>query len=183
VKVAVARGDRVLLRPVRQEELGVLAAARRRPQDFGRPVSSAGDMDLPLRVARSGSFAEGELLLAVEAGGRLVGEIQARQPRHGLPPGVFELGIEVYDRGDRHKGLGTEAVALMTSHLFHELGAHRVQASTDTDNAAMRALLGGLGFTEEGVLRAFMPGPEGPRDYVMYAMTRDDWETKEKRWT
>lgn len=180
---AIVRGARVILRPVRQEEIEALAAARRRPPDFAHPVAAASEEDLRDRVARSGTFAQGELLLGLEEEGRLVGEIQARQPRHGLLPGVFELGIELFDPADRGRGLGTEAVALMASHLFEALGAHRVQASTDAANEPMRALLRGLGFGEEGLLRGFMPGPDGPRDYVMYAMTRGDWEKSRSSWT
>lgn len=177
-------GARVSLRPFRADEIGVLAEARRRPPDLAYPVAEEPDLDLLRgRVERSGSFAEGELLLAVEADGRLVGEVQARQPRDGLPPGVFELGVELFDPGDRGRGLGAEAVALMTSLLFTRLGAHRVQASTDLENRSMRDVLRRLGFAEEGILRGFMPSEDGPRDYAMYAMTKDDWDTRNETWT
>ena len=98
-----------------------------------------------------------------------------------LPPGVWELGIELYGSGNRGKGVGTEAIALITAHLFAKLGAGRVQATTDVANAPMRAVLRRLGFAEEGVLRDFMPSREqgGPRhDYVMVATTAGDWAAR-----
>jgi RimJ/RimL family protein N-acetyltransferase len=135
------------------------------------------------RIERSGELADGMLMLGVETEGRLVGEVQARQPREGLPPGVFELGIELYEPADRGRGVGRQATALITSMLFERFGAHRVQASTDAENRPMHAVLERLGFVREGRLRAFMPSPNGPRDYLMYAITRDDWEKKKTQWT
>jgi RimJ/RimL family protein N-acetyltransferase len=32
-----------------------------------------------------------------------------------------------------------------------------------------------VGFAMEGTLRAFMPSKDGPRDYLMYGLTRADW--------
>ena len=40
----------------------------------------------------------------------------------------------------------------------------------------MRTLSERLGFGFEGVMRQFMPSTDGPRDYAMYAMTKDDYE-------
>jgi RimJ/RimL family protein N-acetyltransferase len=58
-----------------------------------------------------------------------------------------------------------------------------VQATTDVDNGAMRRALEALGFWFEGVLRGFMPVPEGtPRDYAIYGLTKEDWENKRERW-
>ena len=51
-----------------------------------------------------------------------------------------------------------------------------MQASTAAHNTAMRRVLEKLGFVYEGTLRGFMPADEGREDYVMYAVTRRDWE-------
>ncbi len=103
---------------------------------------------------------------------RLVGDISARAPARAFPPGVWEIGIDLYRGDDRGRGYGGEAVALLTQHLFEAEGAARVQASTSVSNAAMRGVLERLGFAEEGVMRSFMPLPDGGRDdYVLYART------------
>jgi RimJ/RimL family protein N-acetyltransferase len=114
--------------------------------------------------------------------GRLAGEIQARQPEMGLPPGVFEIGIEVHDPSARGGGIGRRALALFLEHLFVEERAHRVQLTTDVDNAAMRRVAERLGFRLEGTLRSFMPSSDGPRDNLMYAMTKGDFEEARGRW-
>src|SRR5262249_13762318 len=133
------------------------AASMGYPDAFG-PAELA---ELRERVERSGEFDGTELLLGIRADGRLVGEVQARQPRMGLPPGVFELGIDLFEESDRGKGLGTEALTLLLSRLFDREGAHRVQVTTDVDNAAMRHVCERTGFAFEGVLRDFMPSANG----------------------
>ena len=176
----------IRLRSIRDSELQAFLEARlREAASMGFPFDSDADAGTRLRerIRRSGHFEDGELMLAIEERGRLVGEVQARQPEHGLPPGVFELGISVFDERDRGRGIGRRAVAAITRRLFSEEGAHRVQLTTDVDNAPMRGAAERLGFVHEGVLRSFMPSPEGPRDYAIYAMTRDDWERERGRWT
>ena len=134
------------------------------------------------RVMHSGAYHGGELLFGIEAGGRLVGEIQARCPENAMPPGVFELGIGVFSSADRGKGIGRAAVAQITRRLFEDEGAHRVQAGTDMDNRAMRAVLERLSFTFEGVMRGFMRMDDGPHDYALYALTAADYEDVKAGW-
>jgi RimJ/RimL family protein N-acetyltransferase len=178
-------GDRVVLRAYHDDEGPVLVSAWADAEWFA--PKGTGPRELARRVheriGRSGSFADGVIILAIESDGRLVGEVQARQPVNGLPPGVFELGIELFDGGDRGQGLGAEAVAAITRHLFDDEGAHRVQLTTDVQNAPMRRVAERLGFTFEGVLRSFMPEADGPHDYAMYAITRRDDDERKRSWT
>ena len=121
-------------------------------------------------------------MFAVEADGRLVGDVQGRCLRFAMPPGVWELGIELWDAADRGRGIGRQTIALLSSHLFEREDAIRVQATTDVDNVAMRRVLEHLGFAFEGVLRGFMPAGSGPpRDYAMYGLTRAAGERAEAR--
>jgi RimJ/RimL family protein N-acetyltransferase len=127
------------------------------------------------RLERSGERTAWELWFMIEADGRLVGDVQGRFSDTSMPPGVWELGIELWDQADRGRGYGGAACALLTSHLFEQEGAIRVQATTDVDNVAMRRTLERIGFVYEGTLRGFMPQPEGPaRDYALYARTQAD---------
>ena len=173
-------GDRVALRAYRSDEATILESTWADAEWFAPKGTGPRELAdrVRERIRRSGSFTEGVVILAIETEGRLVGEVQARQPVNGLPPGVFELGIELFDGADRGHGMGAEAVMVMTRHLFDDRHAHRVQLTTDVENGAMRRVAERLGFAFEGVLRAFMPGPDGPRDYAMYAITeRDEYPT------
>lgn len=176
----------VRLVPLRSADLDVMARARKDwttamgyPDAFG-PHEHA---ELAERIDRSGEFDGTELLLGIHVDGRLAGEVQARQPRMGLPPGVFELGIDLFDEADRGQGIGRIALTQLLTRLFEHEGAHRAQLTTDVDNAAMRTLSERLGFRFEGVMRSFMPSTDGPHDYAMYAMTSDDYEDVKTRWT
>jgi RimJ/RimL family protein N-acetyltransferase len=161
------RGERVLLRPFREEELDKLVqqAEESPPYIGGKPSRER----LVSRIESSGLFVDGRLDLAVEFEETLAGSIQARAAAQRLPPGVCELGIQIADRL-RGRGIGTEAVAVLTEHLL-ENGYPRVQASTDVANIAMRRALERAGFAQEGVLRAFMPEDDGRVDYALYART------------
>jgi ribosomal-protein-alanine N-acetyltransferase len=162
----VLRGERITLRPFRDDELDVVWRGRGRTPDRER---------LAERLKESGRLVDGRLDFAIETEGRLIGDVGARQPKEAFPPGVYEVGIDLFATGDRGRGYGREAVSLLTAHLFDAGLAERVQGSTDVTNGAMRRVFELLGFREEGVMRAFMPARGRRADYVLYAVTRDDW--------
>ncbi len=172
------RGRRVLLRPFRAEEFDEALSLRREEDRSGAKVLQrahvVSEEALRRRLALSSTLTKSEILFALEADGKLVGEIQARCSEDALPPGVFELGIEIYDPADRGRGFGTEATGLIATHLFEVEGAHRLQASTEVGNVAMRRLLERLGFSFEGVLRGFMSSVDGPVDHALFGMTLAD---------
>jgi RimJ/RimL family protein N-acetyltransferase len=175
------RGRRVVLRPYLPDEADELLE-----HWLASPWRVGGSKDratarrsLRRRIVRSGAFVDGRLELAVDLDGKVVGDIEARHPPGSMPPGVYELGIELYAPETRGRGVGSEAVELLTTHLFDEYAAGRVQATTAVTNAPMRRLLERLDFVEEGVLRAFMPTENGREDYVMYAVTAAAWRSRE----
>ena len=131
--------------------------------------------ELRRRVDAGGALSEGRIDLAIEAEGRLIGEIDARHPKWALPPGVWEVGITLFSRADRGHGYGREALALLCDRLFADEAARRVALSTDLENAPMRTVAERCGFRLEGVLRGYMPVGDERRDYALYAMTRGDW--------
>ena len=165
----------MVLRPLRLDELDDLIEARSRVDGMPLGTGPAARGRLRRQIGHSGRFADGRLDLAIEAEGRLVGTIDARQPEGFVPPGVYELGIVLHDAEDRGKGYGSEAVSLIIGHLFDALDAGRVQAGTALGNGAMRRVFEKLGFSEEGVMRSFMPTEAGRYDYALYAITREDW--------
>ena len=167
----------VRLRGFREDEIdGVLdrmPGVEFGPRDLERAREHRRD-----RLRNSGARYETEILLAIEADGRLVGEVQARYHPMMAPPGQFDIGIELWDAADRGRGFGRAALEELVRFLFVEEHAERIQGSTDLDNAPMRATFASVGFQEEGVLRWFMPSPDGRRDYVQYAITRPEWERR-----
>jgi RimJ/RimL family protein N-acetyltransferase len=175
----VLSGERVRLRAFRTDEFE--RVWREESRDLGEhqhPIpDDLGERDrLFARLRLAGAWTPEELRLAVEGDGRLVGDIQARVSTWALPPGVTELGINLFADA-RGRGYGTEALRVLCAHLFDEGRVHRVQLSTDVDNLAMRRAADKAGFTCEGVLRSYWATPPNPpRDYALYARTRADHE-------
>ena len=108
-------GDPVSLRPLRPDELETVWQARLSDDTAPWMSTPQAYERLKQRVANSGRFVDGWLDLGIEAEGRLVGEIDARQPPRSMPQGVFELGISLFDTADRGRGLGTDAIRLLIS--------------------------------------------------------------------
>jgi RimJ/RimL family protein N-acetyltransferase len=152
-------GTRVVLRALTLDDVDVLAE------------DDAHRERLQKQVDRSPTLDDGGFLgLVVVGDGAVVGDIQARAPKHGFPPGTCEIGITLSPDA-RGRGFGLEAVTLFTDYLLRE-AMDRVQASTSVDNVAMRAVLERAGYEFEGVLRSFAPGEDGREDYAMYAAVR-----------
>lgn len=152
-------GTRVLLRALTPADADALADG---PEHRERLLQ---------QLERRPTLEDGGFLgLAVEGDGLLVGDIQARAPKHAFPRGTCEIGITLFP-GARSRGYGLEAVRLLTEHLL-DAGWDRVQASTAVDNVAMRTVLERAGYEHEGVLRSYAPGDDGREDYAMYAKTR-----------
>ena len=185
-KITDLRGTLIRLRPFAAAEIDEAwrglalqdeaAYPRPRPEDR-RPTPSE---TFRRRLSRSGRLWRGCLDLAIDRRGRLVGEIVARtSPKQTLPAGVFEIGVVLYRPADRGKGYGREAVELLTTWLFEQGRAERVQAGTAADNGPMRVVLERLGFRFEGIMRAFGPVPDGTRiDGAMYAVLRSEWSNR-----
>jgi RimJ/RimL family protein N-acetyltransferase len=124
------------------------------------------------RLERSGCLEDGWLDLAIDVGGVSVGRIQTFvPPGRPLPPGTFEIGIGLRESA-RGKGYGREALALLTDWLFEHAAAEVVEAPTDPANAAMRTVFQRVGWLLAGSLTEF------GREWVMYRITRREWEAR-----
>jgi RimJ/RimL family protein N-acetyltransferase len=173
-------GPRVTLRPFRDGEFDVLWSETSRDRGAHEtPWPGSAREHVREKVAGSGQWqARSSLVLAIEAEGRLIGDVQARTSADVFPPGLFELGIELFAAA-RGAGYGTEVLGTITRYLFDEEGARRVQLGTAVDNLAMRRAAEKAGFAFEGVMRGFWPEPDGTStDHVLYGRTRGDHEER-----
>ncbi|MEL7487190.1 MAG: GNAT family protein [Pseudomonadota bacterium] len=82
--------------------------------------------------------------------------------------------------GEDHtrRGYGTSAVRAVLDFAFSTLGLNRVEAACQPENAASRALLGGLGFREEGCARHYLHINGAWRDHLIFAMIAADWRER-----
>lgn len=149
-EVPVLRGAGVTLRRYRPEEYTDAVRALEAQEWISPPSRDR----LRRRVRRSGMLWRGRVVLAIEAGGRLVGEIQTYRHR-GMPPRQVGLGIMLFDEADRGRGVGSEAVRLLVDWLFRSGTATRVEAGTAPRNRAMRRVFERTGWRHVGTERAF----------------------------
>ena len=169
-------GKRVNLRRFRPTDEATVWEGRSSADPTALPTGPGRRSHVRKRLLASGQWVRGSLDLAIESNGRLIGDVQARRSAgQRLPPGVVELGVDLYDPDQRGKGYGAEAVALLTTWLLQRGIADRVQASTAVGNRPMRRVLEKLGFTFEGVMRGFMPVGAGREDFALYGVTKAEW--------
>ncbi len=92
-------------------------------------------------------------------------------------PGVAEIGYLLVREYWGH-GYAREAVTALIDLLLAE-GHRRVFADTDPDNIASIAMLEGLGFKREGLLRQEWETHIGVRDTLLLGLLRDEWQVRE----
>ena len=116
----------------------------------------------------------GAAAIVEAATGRLLGTTQFYRSApciHG-----FELGYILHAAQDRGRGVGVEAVRLMSDHLFETFpNIWRLQLIIETWNVASWKLAERCAFVREGLLRSAGFGTGDPADCFIYARTRKDW--------
>ncbi len=78
----------------------------------------------------------------------------------------------------RRRGIMTEALSAMINYMFGEVGLNRIYAYIDPRNEASMALVKGLGFVKEGVLRENVLFRERYYDDVVYSILAREWRTR-----
>jgi RimJ/RimL family protein N-acetyltransferase len=124
------------------------------------------------RFKNLGQWDDHYLQLAIDLDGTLIGDFQLRKCDSTRPDGALEMGIELASE-ERGKGYGTLALVEGAKYAFAH-GAHRIEGSTDQENAAMRRTFEKAGWKFEGVLRALFIEDGVPHDYYSYSVTKFD---------
>lgn len=173
------RGDKIYLRPVRQDDLSTLAS---RANDsayltefnfFGLQQGNR----LEKRFQEDGllSQVQGTLVVVTCEADLVVGEVSYRQVRYG--PGdasiAYNIGIVVAPE-QRGNGYGAEAQQLLAEYLFAVFPIMRIEASTDIVNHAEQRALEKAGFTREGVLRKAQWRNGAWHDLAIYSRLRGE---------
>lgn len=89
-----------------------------------------------------------------------------------------DIAILIGERSVWGRGVGGEAVRLVTNFLFGKLDINRVEAGSN--NPAFLRLVQKLGWQVEGVLRDRIWMPEGFRDHTLVALLRRDTVTEKQ---
>ena len=89
----------------------------------------------------------------------------------------LELGC-ILGRTHWRNGYAHEAICCALDYAFEQLGARRVMADTDPENAASVGLLSKLGFQREGYLREEWETHIGIRDSLIFGLLRNEWAVR-----
>jgi RimJ/RimL family protein N-acetyltransferase len=117
------------------------------------------------------TWAQGGGLFAVEPrdGGPLIGSIGLFPPSDGFAEAGYWTAP-----GGRRQGYTAEALGLLCSWAFDEVGLRRVELVVDPDNAGSRGVAERAGFRAEGIVRQRFLHRGEPSDVVLYARLATD---------
>jgi RimJ/RimL family protein N-acetyltransferase len=167
--------DRVVLRPVREDDLALLERLTNSPEGTG-PHEWHGWSDPHLwrhRWTENGLLGSVGGTLLVARGPEVLGFVNWRQVITGQSSYCWELGIIMAPEA-RGQGVGTQAQRLVVRYLFAHTQVNRIQAGTEITNIAEQRALEKAGFTREGVLRGAGFRDGRWHDGVLYSVLRDE---------
>ena len=104
---------------------------------------------------------------------QLVGHISLYSIKR-LPFSSGFIGYSI-DEGKIGKGIGTEAVRLVTAFAFEQASLHRVEAYVSPRNEGSIKVLERSGFTREGLLRKLLYINGVWEDHYLYACIENDF--------
>jgi RimJ/RimL family protein N-acetyltransferase len=176
------QGERCRVRPWTHADAGSLVEhandieiARHLRDRFPHPYTARDARDFLKHAAA----AQDPSNLAIEVEGRAVGAI-------GYVPGtdVERFSAEIgYWLGKAFwgRGIGTEALGLVTEHAFRELNFLRLFALPFADNAPSIRILEKAGYVREALLRSSCVKYGEPKDQLLYARVNLEWRGVEPR--
>lgn len=174
---------KVRLRPVRLRDAAAWSAIRLRDEEQLVPWEPTGEgpwrprnsvSAWPMVCSSMRAAARRGLLLpfAIEVDGQLAGQITVGNVVRGaLRSAWVGYWVATPSTGG---GVATAALALTVDHCFGAVGLHRVDATVRPENTSSRAVLGRVGFREEGLLRRYLDVDGQWRDHLLVALTADE---------
>jgi len=171
----VIQGKHVILRPVEERDLPLLAAWRNTPENrrfFFSPflINPGGQ-----RKWYEDLFADrNRVILMIDTlDGQTVGMLGLDKIDWRI--GEAESGIYLLDPEERGKGYAEEAGLLMINYAFEELNLRRLYAIIYDFNQGVIELCKFFGFEQEGILREAAYTGGKFHDKVIMGLLREEW--------
>ena len=166
--MVVLRGERVLLRSGRPDDVDRLLQIRTEPEVARR----WGSDDIEEEISEQFIGADDAFVIEVE--GEVVGSIQCHEEND---PMYRHAGVDIFLTTSRHgEGLGTEAVRVLARHLFEGRGHHRLTIDPAADNTAAIRAYERVGFRKVGIMRKYERGPDGVwHDGLLMDMLKEEF--------
>jgi aminoglycoside 6'-N-acetyltransferase len=171
----VLHGERVKLRPLREDDVPGLAEILRHPDIalwWDEP-----DVEWMLGEYLDGGPDFGYAIVLGEETIGLISFSEEDDPSH-RHAGV-DITVAVEHQGE---GLGTDALRTLIRHLFEDRGHWRVTIDPDTENSRAIRLYERIGFRPVGVMRRYERRTDGTfRDALLMDLLADEFELTSER--
>jgi len=169
-ELPVLHGERVVLRPVRDDDLAPLAAMLVEPgvaRWFGRWDAARVQRDLL-------DPQDDEVVLAIEVVGRTAGVLmvgEEEEPDYRCVS--IDLGLDAAHQG---RGVGPEAIRLVIDHMIEARGHHRFTIDPAVDNERAIRAYAAVGFRPVGVMRRYERALDGTwRDALLMDLLAEEY--------
>ena len=165
------RGQRVVLRPVREGDIDVLRPFLQDPSVarwWGPPDG--------IDVAEDWLDIDPDTIQwIIEVDGEVAGSIQAAEEDD---PDYRHAGVDLFlGPAFQGRGLGTDAIRAVAGWLFEARGHHRLTIDPSASNERAIRTYTGLGFRPVGRMRRYERGPDGTfHDGLLMDLLRDEFE-------
>jgi RimJ/RimL family protein N-acetyltransferase len=171
-------GERVVLRPLAEEDVAPLDAILREPEVLrltgsvhadGETFPGAPPGFLEWRNAQTDRV---DLAVTLRDSGECVGEAVLNQYDAGNRGCNFRILVGAAGQG---RGAGTEATRLLVGYGFEELGLHRISLEVYAFNPRARHVYEKVGFVTEGVLRQVLHYGDDWIDATVMSILAPEW--------
>lgn len=174
------RGNRVLLRPIREEDWPKLEEWGKSRDALWGPFQRFQMDHMPLlreAFQQTGLLQResGFLLIETTKDQQVVGYVRYTMlnlPDADLP--YPEIGFGIPEVSARGEGYAQEAIRLLVEYLFSGYPMERVAAFTDHENRPAQRVMEKVGFQREGTLRRAMFRDGRWRDVAVYGILRGE---------
>ena len=166
------RGERVVLRPVRDEDVDVLRPLLQDPSvaRWWGPPRDGVDV-----AADWVGIDDDTTQWIIEVDGEVAGSIQAAEEDD---PDYRHAGVDLFlGPSFQGRGLGTDAIRTVARHLFEDRGHHRLTIDPSAANERAIATYTKVGFRPIGRMRMSERGPDGSfHDGLLMDLLREEFE-------
>lgn len=176
------KGEKVILRPIRQEDLPVLYKWINDPEIMGFWYGRDKPRSMEWIKKHFMMMTEGESpseCWIIEVGRKPIGYMYntpSKDEDSGEFTGRVELDILIGEKTEWGKGYGTDAMKAMLDYTFNQQKAERVFIMPRISNARAIHVYEKVGFKKEGILRHFEKFEGKWIDSLMMSILRDEFK-------
>lgn len=174
-------GQKVMLREYQSDDFASIrqwvndaSVTRYLSTRFWAPQTTVDTQEFLSRMMQSSHNAY-NFVIADAKDGRYIGQLDMFRVDWRLRQG--EIGMVIASQEDRGRGLGTEALQLLSRFAFETLGLERIELEVHMQNAAAIRCYEKAGFGLEGIKRHAYYNDGAFSDLGMMSILRQDWQS------